>query len=226
MLSHRRHSIFKNTYSLLEGIQKALTKEIKEMEEVFKELEAEVDQNVINRKHDEIERKNLLIANDNLIAKCLSKEVFYIAGNSELTCDLQGILCGGLGHKLFFVRQFCNSDLEVAFKKHSRMMSPPHIAGCSKASKTKSWLWHRRLSHLNFGTINDLARKDLVRGLPRLKFEKDHLCSACQLEKSKKPVALKNKELEILFQPMFDEYLEPPRVERLVSPAPAVPVPV
>ncbi|GKF69588.1 retrovirus-related pol polyprotein from transposon TNT 1-94, partial [Tanacetum coccineum] len=54
------------------------------------------------------------------------------------------------------------------------------------ASKSKSWLWHRRLNHLNFGTINDLARKDLVRGLPRLKFEKDHLCSACQLGKSKK----------------------------------------
>ncbi|GJT47247.1 hypothetical protein Tco_0955962 [Tanacetum coccineum] len=35
-----------------------------------------------------------------------------------------------------------------------------------------------------------------------------------------------NKELEILFQPMFDEYIEPPRVERLVSPAPAVSVPV
>ncbi|GJY80877.1 putative ribonuclease H-like domain-containing protein [Tanacetum coccineum] len=52
--------------------------------------------------------------------------------------------------------------------------------------KSKSWLWHRRLNHLNFGTINDLARKDLVRGLPRLKFEKDHLCSACQLGKSKK----------------------------------------
>ncbi|GJX13646.1 retrovirus-related pol polyprotein from transposon TNT 1-94 [Tanacetum coccineum] len=56
----------------------------------------------------------------------------------------------------------------------------------SKASKNKSWLWHRRLNHLNFGTINDLARKDLVRGLPWLKFEKDHLCSACQLGKSKK----------------------------------------
>ncbi|GJS39695.1 retrovirus-related pol polyprotein from transposon TNT 1-94 [Tanacetum coccineum] len=49
------------------------------------ELEAEVDQNVINRKHDKIERKNLLIANDNLIVDCLSKEVFYIAMNSELT---------------------------------------------------------------------------------------------------------------------------------------------
>nr|GEX88464.1 retrovirus-related Pol polyprotein from transposon TNT 1-94 [Tanacetum cinerariifolium] len=45
---------------------------------------------------------------------------------------------------------------------------------------------HRRLNHLNFGTINDLARKDLVRGLPRLKFEKDYLCSAYQLGKSKK----------------------------------------
>ncbi|GJX82487.1 retrovirus-related pol polyprotein from transposon TNT 1-94 [Tanacetum coccineum] len=56
----------------------------------------------------------------------------------------------------------------------------------SKASKNKSWLWHHRLNHSNFGTLNDLARKDLVRGLPRLKFEKDHLCSACQLGKSRK----------------------------------------
>ncbi|GJX77336.1 hypothetical protein Tco_0324147 [Tanacetum coccineum] len=55
------------------------------MKDIFEELEAEVDQNVVNRKHDEIERKNLLIANDNLIADCLSKEVFYIATNSELT---------------------------------------------------------------------------------------------------------------------------------------------
>ncbi|GJT77375.1 retrovirus-related pol polyprotein from transposon TNT 1-94 [Tanacetum coccineum] len=54
------------------------------------------------------------------------------------------------------------------------------------SSKNKSWLWHRHLNHLNFGTLNDLARKDLVRGLPRLKFEKDHLCSACQLGKSRK----------------------------------------
>nr|GEY14540.1 hypothetical protein [Tanacetum cinerariifolium] len=54
------------------------------MKEFFEELEAEVDQNVVNRKCDEIERKNLLIENDNLIADCLSKEVFYIATNSEL----------------------------------------------------------------------------------------------------------------------------------------------
>ncbi|GJY73128.1 putative ribonuclease H-like domain-containing protein [Tanacetum coccineum] len=77
----------------------------------------------------------------------------------------------------------------------------------SKATKNKSWLWHRRLNHLNFGTINDLARKDLVRGLPRLKFEKDHLCSACQLEKSKKHThkpKTENTNLEVLHTLQMD----------------------
>nr|GEZ48585.1 integrase, catalytic region, zinc finger, CCHC-type, peptidase aspartic, catalytic [Tanacetum cinerariifolium] len=56
----------------------------------------------------------------------------------------------------------------------------------SKASKSKSWLWHRRLSHLNFGTLNKLDKDGLARGISRLKFQKDHLCSACALRKSKK----------------------------------------
>ncbi|GJZ38521.1 retrovirus-related pol polyprotein from transposon TNT 1-94 [Tanacetum coccineum] len=118
----------------------------------------------------------------------------------------------GLGHNLFSVGQFCDSDVEVAFRKHScyvrdvdgvellkgsrgsnmytifveDMMKSSLICLLSKGSKNKSWLWHHRLNHLNFDTINDVARKDLVRGLPRLKFEKDHLCSACQLGKIKK----------------------------------------
>ncbi|GJW40635.1 gag-pol polyprotein [Tanacetum coccineum] len=75
---------FKTLKEYFEGIQKALTKEIKEIKDIFEELEAAVDQNGIDRKHDEIEQKNLLIANDNLIADCLSKEVFYVATNSEL----------------------------------------------------------------------------------------------------------------------------------------------
>ncbi|GKE12664.1 retrovirus-related pol polyprotein from transposon TNT 1-94 [Tanacetum coccineum] len=118
----------------------------------------------------------------------------------------------GLGHNLFSVGQCCDSNLEVAFRQHiffirnlegvdlltgSRgnnlytlslgdMMASSPIYFWSKASKTKSWLWHRRLSHLNFGAINHLARHDLVRGLPKLKFKKDHLCSACAMGKSKK----------------------------------------
>ncbi|GKC76282.1 retrovirus-related pol polyprotein from transposon TNT 1-94, partial [Tanacetum coccineum] len=66
------------------------------------------------------------------------------------------------------------------------MMASSPICLLSKASKTKSWLWHRRLSHLNFSAINHLARHGLVRGLPKLKFEKDHLYSACAMGKSKK----------------------------------------
>ncbi|GJT80171.1 hypothetical protein Tco_1054513 [Tanacetum coccineum] len=54
------------------------------MKEIFEELKAEVDQHVVDRKHDEIERKNLLIANDNLIVNCLYKDVFHVATNSEL----------------------------------------------------------------------------------------------------------------------------------------------
>ncbi|GJQ93246.1 retrovirus-related pol polyprotein from transposon TNT 1-94 [Tanacetum coccineum] len=118
----------------------------------------------------------------------------------------------GLEHNLFSVGQLCDSDLEVAFKKHmcyvrnlddadllfglrdtnlytislDDMLKSSLICLLSKASKTKSWLWHRRLSHLNFGTLNQLAKQGLVRGLPKLKFKKDHLCSACSLGKSKK----------------------------------------
>nr|GEV74194.1 retrovirus-related Pol polyprotein from transposon TNT 1-94 [Tanacetum cinerariifolium] len=115
----------------------------------------------------------------------------------------------GLGHNLFSVRQFCNSDLEVAFRQHTSfirnlegvnlrtgsrgnnlytlslgdMMASSPSCLLSKASNTKSWLWHQHLSHLNFGAINHLARQGLVRGLPKLKFEKDHLCSACAMGK-------------------------------------------
>nr|GEX41576.1 hypothetical protein [Tanacetum cinerariifolium] len=81
------------------------------------------------------------------------------------------------------------------------MASSP-ICLLSKASKTNSWLWHRRLSHLNFGAINHLARQGLVRGLPKLKFEKNHLCFACVMGKSiKKPYKPKSEDTnhEILY---------------------------
>nr|GEV59954.1 retrovirus-related Pol polyprotein from transposon TNT 1-94 [Tanacetum cinerariifolium] len=73
--------------------------------------------------------------------------------------------------------QFCDSDLEVAFRQHTASFP---------IWMTKSWLWHRHLSHLNFGAINHLARQGLVRGLLKLKFEKDRLCSARAMGKSTK----------------------------------------
>nr|GFC33409.1 retrovirus-related Pol polyprotein from transposon TNT 1-94 [Tanacetum cinerariifolium] len=50
----------------------------------------------------------------------------------------------------------------------------------AKASSLQSWLWHQRLSYLNFATINNLVKNNLVQGLPKVKFEKYHLCSACE----------------------------------------------
>ncbi|GJZ01821.1 retrovirus-related pol polyprotein from transposon TNT 1-94 [Tanacetum coccineum] len=108
----------------------------------------------------------------------------YVIGDNVIyrVCCVEG-----LGYNLFSVRQFCDSNLEVAFHKHSYyvrdvngvdlikgnhstnlytisvedMMKSSPSCLLSKASKNKSWLWHRRLNHLNFGTINDVSRKDL-----------------------------------------------------------------
>nr|GEW87923.1 integrase, catalytic region, zinc finger, CCHC-type, peptidase aspartic, catalytic [Tanacetum cinerariifolium] len=438
-----------------EGIQTALIKEVKEMKEIFEQMEAEVEQNAVDKQCAEIERKNLLIENENLIADCLSNELLYSVMNDVNTISRFSKLhdaytvaqarcleledeISKLKHKiekddhrvnssteaseskprsntknnrivsaksdnnkkveahprnnksklkqenyivLWYLDSGCSKhmtrnrsrlrnfmkrfieivsfendhfgvimgygdymiDLDVAFRKHScyvrdvngvellkgsrglnlytisveDKMKSSLFSLLSKASKNKSWLWHHRLTHLNFGTINDLARKHLVRGLPMLKFEKDHLCSACQLRKSKNkelgklkatadiriiisyapnrkgyriynkrtrrimetihvkfneltehmapkhisigpepillmprkisselvpipvPAALSfkrslqapyvpptNIDLEILFQPMFDEYLKPTSVERPVPPAPAVQVSV
>ncbi|GJS22230.1 integrase, catalytic region, zinc finger, CCHC-type containing protein [Tanacetum coccineum] len=133
----------------------------------------------------------------------------YIQGNITI-CHVYYV--EGLGHNLFSVGQFCDGDLEVAFRSKtcyvrnlegddlltggresnlytlfiSDMAASSPVCIMSKATSTKSWLWHRRLSHLNFGTINDLTRLDLVDGLPKFKYGKDHLCFACERGKSKK----------------------------------------
>ncbi|GJS12408.1 retrovirus-related pol polyprotein from transposon TNT 1-94, partial [Tanacetum coccineum] len=208
----------------------------------------------------------------------------------------------GLRHSLFSVGQFCDADLEVAFWKNTcfirnlegvdllsgsrdtnlytisldDMLKSSLICLLSKASKTKSWLWHRRLSHLNFGTLNKLAKDGLARGIPRLKFQKDHLFLKT---KDEAPAAIikciKNIQVRLkatvqnvrtdngtefvnqtlcewyenvgithqtfvartpqqngvverddwdwLFQPMFDEYFNPPTI--VVSPVPEAAAP-
>ncbi|GJS26384.1 retrovirus-related pol polyprotein from transposon TNT 1-94 [Tanacetum coccineum] len=99
---------------------------------------------------------------------------------------------------LFSVGQFCDADLEVAFRKSTCFVrdlqgndlltgnrgtdlyiislqettSSTPICLMAKASPTQAWLWHRRLSHLNFDYINLLSKKDVVIGLPKLKYVK------------------------------------------------------
>ncbi|GJX85812.1 integrase, catalytic region, zinc finger, CCHC-type containing protein [Tanacetum coccineum] len=226
----------------------------------------------------------------------------YVIGDSVIS---RVYYVEGLGHNLFSVGQFCDSDLEVAFRKHTcfvrdingadllkgsrstnlytisidDMMKSSPICLLSKASKSKSWLWHRRLNHLNFGTINDLARQDLVRGVgvfhqkyvPRTpqqngvveRQNRTLVEAACTMMIFSKAPCVSmvedvanalfgalcyptndsedlgifqasltldfcwgspptDKELEMLFQPMFDEYLEQSRVNEPVPSATAV----
>ncbi|KAL8115181.1 hypothetical protein AgCh_021856 [Apium graveolens] len=56
----------------------------------------------------------------------------------------------------------------------------------SRASIEESWNWHKKLSHLNFNNINELVKKDLVRGLPNTVFAPDGLCDSCQKAKQRK----------------------------------------
>ncbi|GKA11007.1 retrovirus-related pol polyprotein from transposon TNT 1-94 [Tanacetum coccineum] len=84
------------------------------------------------------------------------------------------------------------------------MASTSPICLMARATSTKSWLWHQRLSHVNFDTINDLARNDLVTGLPKFKYHKEHLCPSCEHGKSKrashppKPVPNSKQRLHLL----------------------------
>ncbi|GJR18279.1 retrovirus-related pol polyprotein from transposon TNT 1-94 [Tanacetum coccineum] len=64
--------------------------------------------------------------------------------------------------------------------------TPNPICLMDKASSSQAWLCHHHLSHLNFDTINLLSKHDIVFGLPKLKFVKDHLCSSCELGKEKR----------------------------------------
>nr|GFA42549.1 integrase, catalytic region, zinc finger, CCHC-type, peptidase aspartic, catalytic [Tanacetum cinerariifolium] len=126
--------------------------------------------------------------------------------------------------------QFCDLDIEVAFRRNAyfvrnlegvdllkgdrssnlytinlhEIASASPICLMARASSTKSWLWHQRLSHLNFDTINDLARNDLVAGIPKFKYHKEHLCPSCEQGKSKrashppKPVPNSRQRLHLL----------------------------
>nr|GFB41726.1 hypothetical protein [Tanacetum cinerariifolium] len=107
-------------------------------------------------------------------------------GNNLYTLSLQDMMASSpiclLSKRLWQPHVLYRIDPLYVFAMEKLCMS-----SCT-ASKTKSWLWHRRLSHLNFGAINHLARQGLVRGLPKLKIEKDHFCSACAMGKSTKKI--------------------------------------
>nr|GEW35036.1 integrase, catalytic region, zinc finger, CCHC-type, peptidase aspartic, catalytic [Tanacetum cinerariifolium] len=165
---------------------------------------------------------------DVVIGSMTIKKVYYVEG---------------LGHNLFNVGQFCDKGLEVAFRKSTCFVQTKdgvdfligdrssnlytislnevtsNSSACliAKAYSSQYWLWHQRLSHLNFATINNLVKNNLVQGLPKMKFEKDHLCSACEQKKihrkhhKSKTAFASNKPLYLLHMDLYG----PMRVESI-----------
>ncbi|KAL8110097.1 hypothetical protein AgCh_025993 [Apium graveolens] len=136
-------------------------------------------------------------------------------------------LVDGLKHNLLSISQLCdkgnsvtfNSEACVVTNKRSNTVvltgvrkgnvyladfnsSNAESVTCllSKASQDESWLWHKKLSHLNFKTMNELVKKELVRGIPLVEFSKDGLCDACQ----------KGKQIKASFTKKLDSTIEEP----------------
>nr|GFA13987.1 retrovirus-related Pol polyprotein from transposon TNT 1-94 [Tanacetum cinerariifolium] len=113
------------------------------------------------------------IPNNMILGSTTIKKVYYVKG---------------LGHNLFRIGQFCDKGLEVAFRKSTcfvrnedgvdlltgdrssnlytialnEVASNSSTCLLGKATSSQSWLWHQCLSHLNFTTINNLVKKNLV----------------------------------------------------------------
>nr|GEY27671.1 integrase, catalytic region, zinc finger, CCHC-type, peptidase aspartic, catalytic [Tanacetum cinerariifolium] len=139
----------------------------------------------------------------------------------------------GIAHNLFSVGQFCNTDLEVAFRKNTcficnlegvdlvsgsrvtnlyiisldDMLKTSSICLLSKASKTKSWLWHRRSRPRLHSMTPATSSSGLVLNLV-----------------SQQPcISPKRGDWDHSFQPMFAEYFNPPTITISLVPVAAAP---
>ena len=137
-------------------------------------------------------------------------------------------LVEGLKHNLLSISQFCDKGYDVSFRKERCLISnrkdeklalqgvrkgnlfiadldsaSKGEVSCfySKASAEDSWLWHKKLSHLNFKTMNSLVKRELVRGLPQMEFCKEGLCEACEKGKSKK-ASHRSKDMTNISEPL------------------------
>ncbi|GJT80671.1 retrovirus-related pol polyprotein from transposon TNT 1-94 [Tanacetum coccineum] len=101
------------------------------------------------------------------------KRVYYVEGLNHNLFSGNDLLTGNRGYDIYTISlQETTSSTPICFM--------------AKASPTQAWLWHRRLSHLNFDYITLLSKKDIVTGLPKLTYVKDQLCSSCEMSKAKR----------------------------------------
>ena len=111
------------------------------------------------------------------------------------------LLVDGLKHNLLSISQLCDKGYIIRFESNVCIIEKPNnnmtmIAlkqnnvytidldelgneMCLSALKDDAWLWHRRLGHASMKLISKISSRELVRGIPNMKFVKDKVCDAC-----------------------------------------------
>ncbi|GJY27901.1 retrovirus-related pol polyprotein from transposon TNT 1-94 [Tanacetum coccineum] len=157
-------------------------------------------QNYVNNMNSHVSKERLALPTSSKPRYCLrwspTGKMFDIKGNLIASSESNG---DNAYLEVAFKRNTCfviNLEGVDLFKRNRTtnlytanlhdMASVSPICLMARATSTKSWLWHQRLFHLNFDTINDLARNDLVIGLLNFKYHKEHLCPSCEQGKSKR----------------------------------------
>jgi hypothetical protein len=144
--------------------------------------------------------KMYIMFGDNGRGRVIPKVVVHVSDKVAL----KRVALVNLGFNILSVSQFLDEGFEVRFKSsESRLLDSRGDLVCMiilegqifRADFSRSlgparcfmagpscdlWKWHRRLGHLSFDLVSRLSGLDLVRGLPRLKFEKDLVCAPCR----------------------------------------------
>ncbi|GJR44241.1 retrovirus-related pol polyprotein from transposon TNT 1-94 [Tanacetum coccineum] len=118
------------------------------------------------------------------VARSTRPEIALSSPISSVNSWVQVYYVEGLEHNLFSMGQFCDSNLEVAFRQHACFIRNLEGVDLLTGSRGDN-LYTLSLGNMMASSPICLLH-GLVRGLPKLKFEKDHLCSACALGKSSK----------------------------------------
>ncbi len=152
------------------------------------------------------------------------------------------LLVQSLKHNLLSISQLCDKGNIVVFKSRKCLViresdneiimrgkridnvylvdlneTSSKFAKCFISKEEDTWLWHRRIAHINMNHLNKLVSQDLVVGVPKMKFEKDAICDACQMGKQtkasfkSKKVVSTTRPLELLHMDLFG----PSRVKSL-----------
>ena len=154
-------------------------------------------------------------------------------GTVESTTIENVLYMEGLKHSLLSINQLCDKGYKVNFETNTSTISSETsgkvlftgrrvnniylldiMNGCSEnecflSKSDESWLWHRRLTHIHTNHLNKLKSKDLVSGLPNIKFQNNRLCDACvkgkQIRTSfkSKDLISTNKVLDVLHMDLF-----------------------